>query len=299
VAPGLTRVKLANKTRQTGVLAATLLLVAFAARQSNGVRDLVIGVDGCVAVDESAAIGDGTELVILAPDREPTRIVWRTAKEPTAEPPCFADLVREPQERSRVARIEIPEGLEHEVLFANPPRVFFAIPPRAELRILAGRPTRLSAQETERWFRRAKESAPALRLADDLLRHAYRYGPRDASGAVELYVGRAVLNPRGVSPAINSISIRRFFLVGGAVLASDAYERASGKEERVDTEPPQLTLDNWSRSDTERTVAFISTDDARSWWRLSTNIGFEGINWVAQELRDGLPKKSWYLYTLH
>ena len=89
------------------------------------------------------------------------------------------------------------------------------------------------------------------------------------------------------------------FLIGDRVLASEEYERVSGREERAETEPPELTFDNWSASETERTVAFVSTDDGGSWRRLSTDIGFEGINWVSQELRDGLPAVRWYVYTPH
>ncbi len=83
------------------------------------------------------------------------------------------------------------------------------------------------------------------------------------------------------------------------MLASEEYERMSGREERAETEPPALTFDNWSASETERTVAFVSTDDGGSWRRLSTDIGFEGINWVSQELRDGLPVHRWFVYTPH
>jgi hypothetical protein len=51
-----------------------------------------------------------------------------------------------------------------------------------------------------------------------------------------------------------------------------------------------LTYENWSRSETERTVAFISRDGGHSWERLSTNSGFEGIHWIVQSLRQGLPE---------
>jgi hypothetical protein len=51
---------------------------------------------------------------------------------------------------------------------------------------------------------------------------------------------------------------------------------------------------------TEETVAFISGDGGHSWERLSTNDGFEGIHWIVQSLREGLPElfHRW-LYTHH
>ena len=61
-----------------------------------------------------------------------------------------------------------------------------------------------------------------------------------------------------------------------------------------------MTYENWSRSETEETVAFISRDEGHSWERLSTNGGFEGIHWIVQSLREGLPEvfHRW-LYTHH
>lgn len=116
---------------------------------------------------------------------------------------------------------------------------------------------------------------------------------------MELYVGDPELNPPGSAVPVRAISIRRLFFVGDKLLASEEYDRASGAEERVDTEPLQLTFTNWSRSETEQTVAFISTDSGQSWRRFSTNIGSEGINWVVQVLRDGLPAERRCAYTAH
>src|SRR4029079_13597890 len=85
--------------------------------------------------------------------------------------------------------------------------------------------------------------------------------------------------PPATSPPIKRISIRRFFLIDGRLAASESYDRESGVEERADTGPPELTPENWSRSETEETVAFVSRDGGHSWERLSTNGGFEGIHW--------------------
>jgi photosystem II stability/assembly factor-like uncharacterized protein len=117
---------------------------------------------------------------------------------------------------------------------------------------------------------------------------------------VELYLGLPVWNAPAATPAMASVTIRRFFIVGGRMLASEQYERVSGREERAETAPPELSADNWSASETERTVGFLGTDQGRSWTRLSTNVGFEGIWWIAQALRPGLPRTfEQYLYTHH
>jgi hypothetical protein len=133
-----------------------------------------------------------------------------------------------------------------------------------------------------------------------MLVRAYRYGPASGHAIDELYVGLPTPNPAGTGPPIRRISIRRFFLIDGRLAASQEYERESGVEERVDTGPPELTYENWSRSTTEETVAFISRDEGRSWERLSTNGGSEGIHWIVQSLRKGLPElfHRW-LYTHH
>lgn len=110
--------------------------------------------------------------------------------------------------------------------------------------------------------------------------------------------GRSV-NPRGVTPPIKHVAIRRFFIVDGRVAASEDYERTSGVEERAELEAPQLTDDDWWLG-TETTIAFVSSDAAASWERLSTNVGFESTIWRVQQLREGLPLVfSRDLYTHH
>jgi hypothetical protein len=145
-----------------------------------------------------------------------------------------------------------------------------------------------------------RSSLPRDWRVDRTLVRAYRYGPASGHAIDELYVGLPTLNPAGTSPPIKRISIRRFFLIDGRLTASEEYERESGMEERADTEAPELTYENWSRSETEETVAFASRDEGRSWERLSTNVGFEGIHWIVQSMREGLPElfHRW-LYTHH
>jgi hypothetical protein len=177
--------------------------------------------------------------------------------------------------------------------------VFFAVPPSGAI-ILGGAPTARAAQARRRLVDGIRSSLPRNWRIDRTLVRAYRYGPVSGHVIDELYVGLPTLNPAGTSPPIKRISIRRFFLIDGRLAASETYDRESGVEERVDTEPPQLTYENWSRSETEETVAFVSRDEGHSWERLSTNGGFEGIHWVVQSLREGLPEvfHRW-LYTYH
>jgi hypothetical protein len=167
--------------------------------------------------------------------------------------------------------------------------VFFAVPPSHAM-ILGGAPTALGAQARGRLADSMRPSLPRNWRADRTLVRAYRYGPASGHVVDELYVGLPTLNPAGTSPPIKRISSRRFFLIDGRLAASESYDRESGVEERADTGPPELTHENWSRSETEETVAFVSRDEGHSWERLSTNGGFEGIHWIVQSLRDGLPE---------
>ena len=271
----------------------SVLFLALTSIQSpaDGLGDLIIGIGGCLAVAENLSLDEGAHFVVVAAAQRPRDVSGADVRQPGDGSDCARRWREGLPPKSKLARVELPATLKHEALFV--------IPRRPGLRVLSGAPTKLSPQETRRLLRVATPSLPTSWRRKDVLVHAYRYGLAGGQAAVELYIGRATLNPRGVFPPIKAISIRRVFLVASRVLSSEEYERASGREERADTEPPELTLTNWSASETERTVAFISTDDGGSWRRLSTDIGFEGINWVAQNLRDGLPADRWYLYTPH
>jgi hypothetical protein len=270
-----------------------VLFVALTSFQSpaEGLGDLIIGIHGCLAVAEDVSFNEDARFLVVAAAQRPREVTGAELTRPGEGSDCTRRWRKELPLKSRAARVDLPGTLSREAIFV--------IPRRPGLRMFTGPPTKLSAQETEILLGVATPSVPTSWKRKDVLMHAYRYGPAGGQAAVELYIGRATLNPRGVRPPIKAISIRRVFLVAGRVLASEEYERVSGREERVDTEPPHLTFVNWSVSDTERTVAFVSTDDGASWRRLSTDVGFEGINWVAQHLRDGLPADRWFLYTPH
>ena len=270
-----------------------------------------VGYYDCLAVEEQHQLQVGSPRIVLAAGTKPLRVTvdamvpW---KEPSTERRPHGDCTgayksdlhigdaRGALERAKVKQFAhispLPQDhFDYEVLFA--------VPPSGAL-ILGGAPTALGAQERRRLVDGIRSSLPRNWRVDRALVHAYRYGPVSGHAIDELYVGLPTLNPAGTSPPIKRISIRRFFLIDGRVAASHEYERESGVEERVDTGPPELTYENWSRSETEETVAFISRDAGHSWERLSTNGGFEGIHWIVQSLREGLPElfHRW-LYTHH
>jgi hypothetical protein len=248
---------------------------------------LFSGLDECFALSASQQLRAGDQLIVLAADREPEDASVDAVRTAAESPDCarrFQNLKPE-----RLAHVTLSDELRHEVLFA--------LQDRPGLRVVGGTPAHLSAKETERLARLASASLPALWRSKNVLRQALAFGD-EGPRIVELYLGLPEMNKRSASSPIRSIQIRRFFLIGDQIRSSEEYERASGREERVDTQPPQLTLDNWWNSGTERTVAFISEDDGGLWTRLSTNVGFEGIWWIAEALRPGLPHTSeLFLYT--
>src|SRR5688500_3877641 len=94
-----------------------------------------------------------------------------------------------------------------------------------------------------------RSSLPRNWRDDRTLGRASRYWPRNCPAIDGLYVGPPTRNPAAASPPIKRISFRRFFLIDGRLAASESYERESGVEERADTGPPELTYENWSRSE--------------------------------------------------
>jgi hypothetical protein len=266
-----------------------------------------VGYYDCVAVEEQQQLHVGSRRVVLAPAQKPLQVTVDATvpwKEPSTERRPHGDCTgayKSELEDSAGARAKVTQfahisPLPGEHFDSN---VFFAVAPSGAL-VLGGAPSALGAQERRRLVSGVRSSLPRSWRVDRTLVRAYRYGPAGGHAICELYVGLPTLNPAGTSPPIKRISIRRFFLIDGRLAASEAYERKSGADERVDTEPPQLTYENWSRSETEETVAFISRDEGSSWERLSTNGGFEGIHWIVQSLRGGLPEifHRW-LYTPH
>jgi hypothetical protein len=266
-----------------------------------------VGYYDCLAVEEQHQLHVGSPRVVLAAARKPLQVTvdamvpW---KEPSTERRPHGDCTgayKSDLEDSEGARTKVMQFAHISPLPGDhfDDEVFFSVPPSGAI-ILGGAPSALGAQERRRLVNGVRSSLPRSWRVDRTLVRAYRYGPASGHAIDELYVGLPTLNPAGTGPPIKRISIRRFFLIDGRLAASEAYDRESGVEERVDTGPPELTSENWSRSQTEETVAFIRRDGEDSWERLSTNGGFEGIHWIVQSLREGLPEifHRW-LYTHH
>jgi hypothetical protein len=286
------------------------LLALIAAGQSGAAGApafYAVGYNDCLAVEEQHQVRVGSRLVLLAAAQKPLPVTV-DAMVPWTEPSTVsgrhgdcAGAYRSGLADAQVTLVKVAQLAHVSPLPADhfDYEIFFAVPRSGSI-ILGSAPTILGAQEGRRLVNGIQSSLPRDWRADRTLVRAYRYGPAKGHAIDELYVGLPTLNPAGTRPPIKRISIRRFFLIDGKVAASQEYERESGVEERVDTGPPELTDRNWSRSETEKTVAFVSSDAGHSWERLSTNVGFEGIHWIVQSLRDGLPKvfHRW-LYTPH
>jgi hypothetical protein len=277
-----------------------LVITAAISQTTAGPPELFYGIGRCLAVVRGQALKEGEPLVVVGPGVPPAAVaagVVRQSPEPvtparpdTSQFNCWRGFRAEPP--AAMSELRLSRSLQEEVVFA--------VRNQRGLLVVGGPPFRLSAADTERLVRTVSSSLPPPWRLQGLLAHAYRYRSADGHSAVELYLGRPTLKPTSASPPIEVITIRRHFIVDGRLLASEEYKRESGVEERVDTEAPQLTFENWSASETERTVAFLSPDNGRSWTRLSTNIGFEGFLWIAQALRDRLPRTyDRYLYTFH
>jgi hypothetical protein len=292
------------------LLALVHLLVLITGRQSGATDPTTfysVGYFDCVAVEEQHQLRVGSPRVVLAPAQKPLRVTidamvpW---KEPSTERRPHGDCTGAYKSNLEDARGTGAKVTQFAHISPLPEdhfdyEIFFAVPPSGAI-ILGGAPTALGAQQRRRLADGIRSSLPRNWRVDRTLVRAYRYGPASGHAIDELYVGLPTLNPAGTSPPIKRISIRRFFLIDGRLAASEKYERESGVEERIDTGGPELTYQNWSRSETEETVAFISRDEGRSWERMSTNGGFEGIHWIVQSLREGLPQlfHRW-LYTVH
>jgi hypothetical protein len=276
-----------------------LAFTAAVSQAATGPPELFYGIGRCLAVVQGQVLKEGQPLVVVGPGLPPAEVAagpLRVPSEVVAPLPdvpavnCWRQYRAEPP--AAVSELALSGPLQEEVVFA--------VRKQRRLLVIAGPPVRLSIADTARWVGRISSSLPSPWRAKGQLAHAYRYRSSSGRSAVELYLGRPALTPAGDSPPIEVITIRRLFIVDGRLLASEEYTRESGVEERVDSEGPQLTFENWSASGTERTVAFLSTDRGRSWTRLSTNVGFEGFVWIAQELRAGLPRTyDRYLYTSH
>ena len=273
-----------------------------------------VGHNDCLVIEENQKAAAGMRLMALT-ERRAARPVAVARVQPASRSardlprrgsalcdPLFGDFhAEEPDVETvnisafgRVSGLPEWDSPDHADFFA-----YFAVVPSKAI-VLGGVPVALGRAGRLPLLDIVSPFLPAGWPRDRILVHAYRYAGRSGHQAVELYVGLPVRNRPGASPPIARVSIQRHFLIDDVPAGFDTYERVSGQEERVDTEAPQLTFENWSRSETEATVAFVSWDNAASWERLSTNVGWEGVHWIVQALRPGTPVIFHrFLYTDH
>ena len=266
---------------------------------------LFIGYRGCVLVEQRSRLNADATLLILAAAQSPhkaTVLEMRPWTGPARERPSqpdrdcsvFRSDVTDQGNITRVSHVARLSALPDDV-----DDVFFALG-AVDPVILAGKPTVLGSSERRQFVDRIKPMLPDTWPPDRLLLHAFRYGPVNGHDIVQLSVGLPTLNAKGTDPPIARISVHRHYLLSGQPVGSETFERASGVPERAETEAPQLTYENWAESETELIVGFISVNRGRTWYRLITDLGFEGINWHVHELREGLPLViRRFLYTPH
>ena len=257
----------------------------------------LIGRGPCVAIEEGRSVDRGARLLALAPGKKPTVVTIEELRSWTGPsyggpPRPRTDCTSWFQEAVMDASGDRAVSVKSLARVSSAPDdgdAFFALAPQPARIIIAGSPRPVSPAEGRRLLTAVRRSLPASWAPARTLVRAQRYGPTRGHQVIELSVGWPTRNARSVTPPIQHVAIRRFFLVDGRLAASEDYERTSGVEERVDTAAPELTDDNWSVRATETTLAFVSSDDGASWERLSTNVGFETTIWVVQLLREGMP----------
>lgn len=169
----------------------------------------------------------------------------------------------------------------------------------ASARTLGGDGMPLNRRELGVLERRIWSIVPKAFSQGKLLQVGRRYVSGQDHELIELLVGKPAANTSGSGAPIDSIDICRIFLHNGRVLSVERFSRASGREEHVDLEPPQLDESNWALVSDE-TLGFLSLDGGVTWDRLSVDVGFEGISWTISRLAEGQrPRWNFYLYTQH
>lgn len=253
-------------------LIACLAFVAFQA-PAGGAESFYSAVDDhCLAVEEQQSADVGSTWLALAVGQKPVPVSvdavvpWAgrsTDRRPRYRTDCasgFQSGLEGDDGKLKQIRLAHLSPLPQDSFASD---VTFAVP-RSGAIVIGGKPVALGLPERMRLAKAARSSLPRNWRFERTLVHAYRYGPANGHAIVELYLGLPTLNPPGTSAPIKRISIRRQFLVDGGMVATEEYERASGVEERAETEAPELTSENWSQS-TEETIGFISRDEGRSW----------------------------------
>jgi hypothetical protein len=270
----------------------------------------LLGWGECAAVPPPQALVAGETLQLLEPGRTPRPATVRSVRAWTA--PALDGAHADPCDRrfehgfldETIA--DRPQSLRHATVSTtaavDPLDIgpYFAIRAAPGATVIGGVFTPVRGAALDRLTAAVRPALPSTWLRRSVLLHGRRFGPAAGHDVVELYAGLPTRDPQGAPGAIARIAIIRHFFVDGHLLAKEAYERASGVEERVETEPPTLTVDNWWHSDTEQTAAYHRRAPGADWERLVVDGGVEGISWRVVALRDGLPVRlRRYLYTSH
>ncbi len=123
--------------------------------------------------------------------------------------------------------------------------------------------------------------------------HRY-HAPRQPE-IVDLFVGEPTWNPGGKT--MRQVRAQRVTFVGGKLVATKAFTRRAGVPEHVDTEPVTLTRADWAETSV-RTLGFVGVPDGR-WFRLTADVGFEGVGYRVEQLGSGMVAYDAYHYTPH
>ena len=273
-----------------------------------------VGTGGCLVVREGQRLEEGDRIQVFAAGRpSATRRIASLISADSArrifDTRGFHDVYRDralwtrigcywflrdaaPPPIAALARLDWPDSLNEDAPLALDGATARAL-------TAGGEGTPLSPAEIAAVERRHAARLPSAFASGKRLRAGRRYPAGGGHELLEVLIGKPFESPGDPGPPVDSIAIRRLFLDAGRLLAIDTLFRASGVEEHVDVEPPQLDEDNWHQI-SEETLGFVSFDDGASWARLTVDVGFEGVFWAIRQLDGGRRERwSYYLYTRH
>jgi len=270
------------------------------------------GQDGCLAVRRNQSLKPGDEVFVFTADAEAVRRRIAQVVDGDSLKPIFAQrgfkgvyadtalwarigcfwalgMLDDPPALS-IARYE-PYREESSCVLA------ITNLPRSSL-VIGGAARALGGRELAQLEARCASLLPSEFSSSNPLVAGQRFESAPGHELVELFVGRPF---GGAEPGtvIDSVHVVRAFLHNDTVLCSEQFSRVSGREERVETDAPQLTSTNWFEN-WDETLGFVSYDRGATWIRLGFSAGFEGLVWWVTKLTRGMPWQwSFYLYTRH
>src|SRR5262245_22174656 len=208
----------------------------------------LIGRGPCIAIEEGRAVDTGTHLLEIVSGKGPVDVTVEELRPWTGRSfggprrpltDCTAWFEEDVTDDPGDGQVRVT-ALARMSISPDEGEAFFALPPQPARLIVGGAPRIVGPAERRQLFETVRSSLPTSWTAARTLVRAQRYGPTGGHQIIELAVAYPTRNPRGVTPPIKHIAIRRFFVVDGRVAASEDYERASGVEEHAELEAPQL-----------------------------------------------------------